>query len=107
MSLNKKTKKIGPMKSTWYGWLINYIPEPIRKSVGGFKDKIVSLFKKNTTKQTVYGRGKKVTKAKSQNKVNRIRNPLILKKKRRIKDRIIRDISTLFETEKEKKKERH
>ena len=107
MSLNKKTKKIGPMKNTWYGWLINYIPEPIRKSVGGFKDKIVSLFKKNTTKQTVYGRGKKVTKAKSQNKVNRIRNPLILKKKRRIKDRIIRDISTLFETEKEIKKERH
>ena len=30
-------------KSTWYDWLINYIREPIRKSVGVFKDKIVFL----------------------------------------------------------------
>ena len=43
-------KKIRSMKNTWYDWLINYIPEPIRKSVGGFKDKIVSLFKTNTPK---------------------------------------------------------
>ena len=28
--------------------MISYIPEPIRKSVGGFKDMIVSLFKTNT-----------------------------------------------------------
>ena len=46
----KEMKKIRPIKNTWYDWLINYIPEPIRKSVGGFKDKIVSLFKTNTTK---------------------------------------------------------
>ena len=33
----------------------------IRKSVDGFKDKIVlSLFKTNTPKQAVYGRGKKL-----------------------------------------------
>ena len=42
------------------GWLIK--PEPIRKSVGDFNDKIVSLFKTNTPEQTVYGRGKKVSK---------------------------------------------
>ena len=46
----KEMKKIRPIKFTWCDWLINYIPEPIRKSVGGFKDKIVSLFKANTTK---------------------------------------------------------
>ena len=55
-------KKRKPIKNTWYDWLINYIPEPIRKSVGDFKDKIVSLFKTNTPEQTVYGRGKKVSK---------------------------------------------
>ena len=57
-------KKIRPIKNTWYDWLINYIPEPIRKSVAGFKDKIVSLFKTNKPKQTVYGRGKKLSQAK-------------------------------------------
>ena len=35
-------KKIRRVKNTWYDWLINYIPEPIRKSGGGFKDKIVN-----------------------------------------------------------------
>ena len=90
----KEMKKIRTIKKTWYRWLINYIPGPIRKIVGGFKDKIVSLFKTNTSKQTVYGRGKKLIKPKTQN----IRNPFILKKKK-YKDRIIRDIWTLFETE--------
>ena len=55
-------KEIKPIKNTCYDWLINYIPEPIRKSVGDFKDKIVSLFKTNTPEQTVYGREKKVSK---------------------------------------------
>ena len=42
ISLNKKEmKKIKPIKNTWYDWLINYIPETIRKVLGGFKDKIV------------------------------------------------------------------
>ena len=48
-------------------WLVNYIPEPIRKSVGGFKDKIINLFKTNTFKQTEYGRGKKLSKSNTQN----------------------------------------
>ena len=41
-------------KNTWYDSLINYIPESTRKFVGGFKDKVVSLFKRNTTK--AYGK---------------------------------------------------
>ena len=40
-------KKKRPIKNTWYDWLINYIPEPTRKTVGGFKEKFVSLFKTN------------------------------------------------------------
>ena len=36
--------------------------EPVRKSVGSFKDEIVSVFKTSTPKQTVYGRGKKLCK---------------------------------------------
>ena len=83
----KEMKKIRPIKNTWCDWLINFIPEPIRKSVGGFKDKIVSLFKTNTPTQTVYGRGKKLSKSETQNKINNIRNPFILKiLKKEIKD---------------------
>ena len=55
-------KKIRQIKNNWYDWLINYIPELIRKSVGGFKDKILSLFKTNKPKQIMYGRGKKLCK---------------------------------------------
>ena len=33
------------MKNTWHDWLIIYIPKPIRKSVGGFKDKTVSFLR--------------------------------------------------------------
>ena len=56
----KEMKKIWSIKNTWYDQLINYIPEPIRKNVGGFTDKTVSLFQTNTPKQTAYGRGKKL-----------------------------------------------
>ena len=75
----KEMKKIRPIKNSGYDWLINYIFEPIRKTVGGFKDKIESLFKTNTPKQTVYGRGKKLIKPKTQN----IRNPFISKNKKK------------------------
>ena len=122
-------KKIRPIKKIWYAWLINYIPQPIIKSVGGFMNKIVSLVKTNTPKQAMYGRGKKLSKLKKQNK----RNPFISeenkknqrqsnwrhldtlqqkknKKKKKlekeielnerfIKDRIIRDIKILLEQE--------
>ena len=87
-------KKIGPIKNNWYDWLINYIPEPIRKRSGGFKDQIVSLSKTNTPKQTVYGKGKKLSKPRKQN----IKKPFVSEdSKEKIKDRIIRDIRTLFE----------
>ena len=75
----KEMKKIKPIKITWYDWLIDYNPGPIRKSIALFKDKVVSLFKTNTPKQTVNGRGKKLSKLKTQN----IRNPFILKKKKK------------------------
>ena len=42
--------------------LINYIPQLLRKSLGGFKDKISSLSNTNTPKQTVYERGTKLSK---------------------------------------------
>ena len=73
---NEENKR--PIKSIWYDWLINYIPEPIRKR-----------FKRNTPKQTVYGRGKKLSKPRKQN----IKKPFISEvNKQKNKDRIIRDI---------------
>ena len=72
-------KKIRPIKNACYDWLISYVPEPIRKSVGGFKDKIVSFFKTNTPKKSVYGRRKKPSKPKKQNK----RNPFISKENKK------------------------
>ena len=88
----KEMKKIRPIKNTWYDWLINYIPEPIRKRVDEFKDKIASPFKTNTPKKTVYWKGKKLSKPKTQN----IRNPFLLEENKKIKDGIIRDIRTLL-----------
>ena len=40
----KKWKKIRPIKNTWFDWLINYIPKPIRISQSVLKDKFISLF---------------------------------------------------------------
>ena len=58
----KERMKIRLIKNTWYDCLIYYIPEPIRKSV-----KVISHFKTNSPKQTVYGKGKKLNKSKTQN----------------------------------------
>ena len=74
-------KKIRPVERTWYDWLINYIPKPIRKNVGGFKDKIISLFKTGTPKGTVYGRGKKISKPRKQN----IKKPFYIRREQRKK----------------------
>ena len=46
----KEIRKKRPIKTTWYDWFINHIFEPLRKTVGSFKDKVVSLFKTNTPK---------------------------------------------------------
>ena len=62
----KEMKERGPIKNTWFDWLINYIFKPIRKSVGALKDKIVSHFKTNTPKQAVYERGKTLSRPKIQ-----------------------------------------
>ena len=86
-------------KKTWYDWLINYIAETITKSVEVFKDKIASLFKTNTPKETLYGRGKKLSRPKKQNIKKRF---ISEEKKEKINRRIIRDIWKLFETQKEK-----
>ena len=47
----REMKIIKSFKNTWYDWLINYILEPIRKSVTGFKNNVISLFKTNTPKK--------------------------------------------------------
>ena len=46
---------------------MNYIPEPIKQSACGFKDKIPNLFKTNTPKKSVYRRGKKLSKSRKEN----------------------------------------
>ena len=100
-------KKVRPTKNICHDWLINHIPKSIRKSLVVFKDKIVSLFKTNTPKQSVYGRGKKLSKPRNQN----IKKPFILKEyKKKIINKTIRNIQILFETEEEKeerKKQKH
>ena len=53
--MNKKRQ----IKNTCYNWLNNFIPEPVRKNVSGFKDKVLSIFKINTRKRTVYRTGGK------------------------------------------------
>ena len=94
-----------PVKNTWYDWLISCSLKLIRKSVGGLKYKIVSLFKINTPKETVYGREQKLSKPRKQ--INK--KPFISEEnKEKIKDRIIRDVWKLFfetEEEKEERKE--
>ena len=86
----KEMKKINTIKKSWYDWLISYIPITIRKNVGGFKDKIVSLFKTNTSpKKIVYGRGNKLSKPIKQN----IQKAFYIRREQgKLKDGIFRDI---------------
>ena len=62
-----------PIKNTWYDWLIHYISKPIAKIVGGFKDKIVSLFVTNTPNKPCIRKERNWANQKIQNK----RNPFI------------------------------
>ena len=86
----KEMKKINTIKKSWYDWLISYIPITIRKSLSGFKDKIVSLFKTNTSpKKIVYGRGNKLSKPIKQN----IQKAFYIRREQgKLKDGIFRDI---------------
>ena len=89
----KELKKLTSIKKIWYNWWINYTTKPLIKSVSVLKDKVMSLYKTNTPKQTVYGRGKKLNKPRKQN----IKKPFISEvNKERIKNRIIKDIWKLF-----------
>ena len=93
-------------KNTWYDCLINYISEPARESVGGSKDKIVGLFyEKHTQTNCVWerGRGKKLSKLREQNIKKLFTSEKNKNKEQKTKkDRIIRDILTLFEKVQEK-----
>ena len=51
----KEMKNIRPVKNTSFDWLINYIPDPIRKSLGGFKDKIVNFLRQTHLKKLCMG----------------------------------------------------
>ena len=89
----KELKKLTSIKNIWYDWWINYTTKPLIKNVSVLKDKVMCLYKTNTPKQTVYGRGKKLSKPRKQN----IKKPFISEvNKERIKDRIIKDIWKLF-----------
>ena len=72
---------------------------PIKKTVGGFNDKVISLSETNKPKQIVHGTGKKLSKPKIQHKINNRNHFILNKKNKETKDRIIRDIRTIFETE--------
>ena len=70
--------------------LKQYISEPITKTV---VFKVLSLFNRNTPKQTVYGRRKKLSKPKTQkqseeNMTNNLRNPFILKQEKKAKKKL-------------------
>ena len=81
----KIIKKRAFTKNTWYGWhsrLINYIPEPIKETVDGFKDQIMGHFKakdysKPESVKAVYGGGKKHSE---ENIIKSIRNLFKLEK---------------------------
>ena len=77
----KEMKKAPPFKNTWYDWLVSCILEPIIKSLGCIIDEIISLFKTNSPRQTVYWREKKLNKS-EKIIINRFRNLFILKKKK-------------------------
>ena len=54
----KEMKNNRPIRNTWYDWLINYIPEPIRKFFGGFKEEIVGFLRQkylNITAKNLWG----------------------------------------------------
>ena len=96
-------------KKKWRKWSqLNIdidISEPIRKSIAGSKNKIVSLCKTNThLKKLCIGDERNVAKPKTQN----IRNPFILKKKKKkLKTEWLEIFGQFLKQKKKKKKERN
>ena len=95
-------------------WIINYIPEPTRKSVSVLKDKTMSLYKTDTPKQTVSWREKKLSKPRKQSVYGEeqkqsmsriyqnIKKLFISEENKKTEGWIIRDIWKLLGTEEEK-----
>lgn len=91
----------------WYKWLMNYIRKPVKKPWVVLRT-IVWVFLKpkiivKENVKTVYGSGKKPSKLRIQkqseeeNIIKNIKNLFQLKKEnRKIQDRAIRDVKTLF-----------
>ena len=96
----EQMKKTRPIEDTWYDWLIDYIPKPIRRSASVLKDKFTSFFK---TSRPVQGRKLfRVEERYSANQQNNILKRFLSEEnKQKTKHRKIRDIQKLFEGEEE------
>ena len=79
----KEIKEKKPIKSTWYYWLIDYIFEPLRKTVGGFRDNVVMTDTREIYSKQTAGREKKLSKFKIQ--------------KQSEEDNVIKNRGSLFE----------
>ena len=93
-------KKIRPIKSTRYDWLINYIPELIKKGQVVSKIRLQVFLKQVHQANHVWER--KETKQTKSTKHQK--SFYIIKEKKKLK---LQQLETLFETEEEKKKERN
>ena len=95
-------KNIRTIKNISYDCFIDYIPKCLIQGVSDFKDKIISIFNTNTPKQTLHGRGKKLSKPKKQN----VKEPLISKKnKKELKIEYLEIFGHFVRQKKKKKKE--
>ena len=90
--------KITPIKNTWYDWLINYIPKPMRKRVSVLEDKFV-FCKRNTPKQIVYVRWQKLSKPRK-----KILKRLLYQKRTKKKLKLLEIFGNFFKQKKKKKK---
>ena len=81
----KEMKKIRPFKTNLYDWLINSIPEPITKIIGGFKGKILSFFYINTPKRTCMGEERNKENQKHKNSLKKTKIKALGKRKKRKK----------------------
>ena len=52
-------KKLRLIENTWYGWLINYLFEPIRKSISTLKGKLEVFISQLRLNRLVIGETKK------------------------------------------------